>query len=352
MLLNLWKNKLCLTLGVNNIHSSTSFMSKNMGGAQSGEGMNIEKNELEFYHETVLLKESIESLSVGPGKVIIDGTLGGGGHTQLMLERGANVYAFDRDPDAIEYAQKRLKVHADRFQPIFANFADMREEWNKRGLDKVDGILLDIGVSSKQFDAAERGFSFSKEGPLDMRMGPACKVTAAEIINSWSEEAIAEVFWKYGEERASRKIARYLVKQRANQEFTTTTQLADAVEAIMPRRGKKIHPATKVFQGLRIEVNQELQALEKALENCEYLLKPGGRMAVISFHSLEDRMVKQFFRRKSQKEIDRPEWPAPRENPEYTFKLITRKPITASEDEVKRNKRSRSALLRVAQLDK
>ncbi|MFC5050216.1 16S rRNA (cytosine(1402)-N(4))-methyltransferase RsmH [Rubritalea spongiae] len=304
---------------------------------------------LPHYHETVLLEESVDAMLAGPGKVLVDGTLGGGGHTGLMLERGAEVYAIDRDPEAHAYAGKRLEKYGDRFRPVVGNFADALELLRERRVEQVDGWLVDLGVSSRQFDCDERGFSFQKEGPLDMRMGPSSPLTAADIVNTWSEQELARVFWEYGEERASRKIAKYICEQRALQPYTTTTQFAASIEKLIPRYGKKIHPATKVFQALRIEVNDELGALKQLLETAADLLAPGGRLCVISFHSLEDRMVKRFLKHASMQEIDRPEWPEPRPNPDYHFKAITRKPIKATAEEIQRNPRSRSAVLRVGE---
>jgi len=295
-----------------------------------------------------MLQESVDLVEAAPGKVIVDGTLGGGGHTQLMLEIGASVYGIDRDPEARAYATDRLSAHKERFSAIDGNFADVASLLLEQGVDEVDGILVDIGVSSRQFDAAERGFSFSKEGPLDMRMGPSCAYDAADIINHWDEAEISKIFWEYGEERNARRMAKYICEERAQTPFESTIQLADFIEKKFPRRGKKIHPVTKIFQALRITVNDELGALRKLLDTADQILKPGGVLAVISFHSLEDRMVKRHFRDTSQKEIDKREWPAPRPNPEYKYDLLTRKAVEATAEEISRNPRSRSAKLRAA----
>ena len=308
----------------------------------------IDSEELEHYHETVLLEESVHFMAPAKGKVLMDGTLGGGGHTEKMLEAGAIVYGVDRDPEALEYASRRLARFGDRFRPVKGNFADALELMQQQGVDKVDGVLVDLGVSSRQFDEASRGFSFSKEGPLDMRMGDTGP-TAADLVNGWEESELARIFWWYGEERSSRKIAKRLCEVRETKPFTTTTELAQCIEECCPRFGKRIHPATKVFQALRIEVNDELGALRKLLDTSDELLATGGRLCVISFHSLEDRMVKRFLKSASAKEIDRPEWPAPKPNPDYKFNIIARKPVKAGEDEVKRNARSRSAILRVGE---
>lgn len=282
------------------------------------------------------------------GKVLVDGTLGGGGHTEKMLEAGATVYGVDRDPEALAYAGRRLRRFGDRFIPVKGNFTDVKVLLEQVGVAKVDGVLVDLGVSSRQFDEAGRGFSFSKEGPLDMRMSDEGD-TAADLINHWDEAELARIFWQYGEERSSRKIAKMICEERVSEPFTTTTQLAESIERCAPRYGKKIHPATKVFQALRIEVNNELGSLRGLLDTAESFLAKGGRLCVISFHSLEDRMVKRFLKQTSAVEVDKKEWPAPRPNPEYFFKNISRKPVKAGEQEVKRNARSRSAIMRVGE---
>ncbi len=303
---------------------------------------------MEHYHDTVLLNEAVEFMAPAEGKVLMDGTLGGGGHTERMLAAGAIVYGVDRDPEALDYAGRRLARFGDRFIPVKGNFADAAELMKAHGLEKLDGILVDIGVSSRQFDDGARGFSFSKEGPLDMRMGDT-GITAAEIVNVWDESELARLFWEYGEERASRKIARHICEERVASPFKTTTELAEKIEKWMPRFGKKIHPATKVFQALRIEVNDELGSLRKLLDCSAEMLRSGGRLCVISFHSLEDRMVKRFLKKVSAREIDRPEWPEPKPNPDYTFRCLTRKPVKATVEEIARNPRSRSAVMRVGE---
>ncbi|MGB8169905.1 MAG: 16S rRNA (cytosine(1402)-N(4))-methyltransferase RsmH, partial [Chthoniobacteraceae bacterium] len=212
----------------------------------------------------------------------------------------------------------------------------------------VDGVLLDLGVSSRQLDAPERGFSFMKDGPLDMRMDPAGPITAADLVNTMSGEQLERIFRTLGEEPAARKVAAKLVRERMVQPFTTTLQLAQAIEAVIPRHGRA-HPATRIFQGLRIAVNRELEVLEEALATLSTRLAPGGRFAVLTFHSLEDRIVKTFFKEHSTPTIDRPEWPEARPNPLCIFKRITNKPTIASEAEQRANPRSRSAKLRVVE---
>ncbi len=299
-----------------------------------------------FHHVTVLRAEAVEALQPAEGRVLVDATLGGGGHSELMLEQGATVWGIDQDPAARKAARKRLAAYGDRLHIIAGNFRNATEMLRAEGLETVDGILADIGISSPQVDQAGRGFSFLAEGPLDMRMNPTAPRSAADIVNTAAESELASILWQYGEERASRAIARRIVQERAKGPITTTTQLASIIASVLPRKGKQ-HPATRSFQALRIAVNDELGALDALLESGLGLLKSGGRFAIITFHSLEDRAVKRYFDRVTRPEIDRPEWPAPRPNPEYAARLVTRKPIVAGEAELAANPRSRSAKLRV-----
>lgn len=298
------------------------------------------------FHEPVLLEETVRSLQPAPGKVFLDGTVGGGGHALALLEKGASLIACDQDPDAIAEASRRLSWYRERVRLLQVNFADALVEFRRLGIEAVHGVLLDLGVSSHQIDTPARGFSFQVDGPLDMRMNPALKRTAADCVNYASEEQLAKIFFVYGEEAAARRIAAHLVRARIRRPFQRTQELAHAIEAIIPRRGPR-HPATRVFQALRIAVNDELRILEQALPGLSQRILPGGRMAVISFHSLEDRIVKHYFREVSSEWIDRPEWPERRRNPKYAFRLITAHPIEPSEEEVTRNARARSAKLRV-----
>ena len=305
-----------------------------------------DENAPEFRHVTVLRNEAVEALQPAEGRVLVDATLGGGGHSELMLQKGATVWGIDQDPAARRAARKRLAPYADRLRIVAGNFRNAAELLRAEGLDAVDGILADIGISSPQVDQAGRGFSFLAEGPLDMRMNPATPRSAADIVNTAAESELADILWQYGEERASRAIARRIVQERDKAPITTTTQLADIIASVLPRKGKQ-HPATRSFQALRIAVNDELGALDALLESGLSLLKSGGRFAIITFHSLEDRAVKRYFDRVTRPEIDRPEWPAPRPNPEYAARQVTRKPIVASEAELAANPRARSAKLRV-----
>lgn len=312
------------------------------------DGVGLGQRNLPFYHLPVLLAEALEALQPAPGKLFFDGTLGGGGHTEALLQRGARVVAMDQDQQALAYAKERLKSYSDRFCALRGNFRYFPQIVEEAGLSGFDGMLVDIGVSSHQLDDATRGFSFNKEAPLDMRMNTDADQTASDLINTAAEQELVRVFFEYGEEPNARRIARAIVKARASRLIQTTTQLADIVAAVSPKRGKR-HPATLVFQALRIAVNDELAALRDFLAAAPQWLKPGGRLVVITFHSLEDRIVKQGFAHLSMPELDRPEWPAPRPNPDCVLKVITRKPIEASQGEIEINPRARSARLRVAE---
>lgn len=300
-----------------------------------------------FYHESVLMDEVVHFLAPTEGKFFIDGTLGGGGHTEALLRGSAVVKGIDRDPQARSYARERLSRFGDRFEAVAGCYSEMAVLAAKKGWPKADGILLDIGVSSWQIDAAERGFSFRNDGPLDMRMGEG-EMTAADIVNEWSDEELAKVFRELGEEKSAWRVAQWIVCEREKSPFKTTLQLADGIKRLFGRRGK-IHPATKVFQALRMTVNDELGELERFLNSSADLLKAGGRLGIITFHSLEDRMVKRHFRDASQVEIDRPEWPAPRPNPDCRYKLLTRKGVAPGGVEVEQNARARSSRLRVVE---
>jgi 16S rRNA (cytosine1402-N4)-methyltransferase len=300
------------------------------------------------YHRPVLAAEAIELLAPRPGALVVDATCGGGGHTEEILRKGADVLAFDQDSEAVEHASERLASYGGRVTLRQINFRKAGEVLDQLGITKIGGVLFDLGVSSHQLERAERGFSIMRPGPLDMRMDPRRELTAAIIVNSYSEEDLTRIFRDYGEEPAARRIASQLVKLRKTTPFYDTMQLAKVVEKIVWRHGRR-HPATQVFQALRMEVNDELGALEEGLRVLTARLESGARIAVISFHSLEDRIVKNFFRDHSRALLDRPEWPEPRPNPDFTLRLITSKPIEPTETEQRVNPRSRSAKLRVAE---
>ena len=300
------------------------------------------------YHESILLAEVVKFLAPAPGRIIVDGTLGGGGHSAALLAAGARVIGVDQDPEALAFAEALLGEGGENFRAVRSNFAKIGEALDALGVGKIDGALLDLGVSSRQLDAAERGFSFMREGPLDMRMDPGAPVSAADLVNTMSGEQLERIFRNFGEEPAARKVAVRLVRDRMVTPFTTTKQLADAVETVIPRRGRT-HPATRIFQALRIAVNRELDVLAEGLAQFSARLAPGGRLAVITFHSLEDRIVKTFFKTHATEFLDRPEWPEARPNPDFIFKAVTRKPVIASEAEQRANPRARSAKLRVVE---
>jgi 16S rRNA (cytosine1402-N4)-methyltransferase len=297
------------------------------------------------YHEPVLLEETVSVLAPLAGKIIVDGTLGGGGHSEALLAGGATVIGIDQDPAALDFAGKRLADFGDRFQAVHGTFANAAALLDGIGIGLIDGALLDLGVSSHQLDTPERGFSFQTDGPLDMRLNPTGPITAADLVNTLSGEQLERIFREYGEEPNARKVAVKLTRERMVKPFVTTLELAEAVESVIPRRSGT-HPATRVFQALRIAVNRELDALEQGLEQLTARLVPGGVFAVIAFHSLEDRIVKTFFKHRCTEWLDRPEWPEPRRNPDYIFQAITRKPVVAAAAEQRRNPRSRSAKLR------
>lgn len=295
------------------------------------------------YHTPVLLKEILEWLDPQPGKTFLDGTAGGGGHTRAFAERGAHVIAVDQDPEALAECERScagLPVTLWR-----GNFAELKHATTV----PLDGILLDLGVSSHQLDTPERGFAIRFHGPLDMRMGndDSDRETAAELLNRLPESEIARILFEYGEESRSRRIAAEIVKARP---LKTTEDLVDCVRRAMPFRTRpgEIHPATKTFQGIRIAVNEELGVLEQALPDAVACLKPGGRLAVISYHSLEDRLVKTTFNELAGKR-ENSDLPHPGPEPPVVLEILTKKPITPSDDELRQNPRSRSAKLRVGQ---
>jgi len=300
------------------------------------------------YHRPVLVTEMIELLAPRPGALIVDATCGGGGHTEAILQTGADVLALDRDPDALEFATSRLTSFGRRVILRRANFREATGVLEQLGIGRIGGALLDLGVSSRQLENPERGFSLMRNGPLDMRMDPRQELTAAEVVNGYAEEELTRIFREYGEEPAARRIASQIVKLRKETPFRETIALAKAIEKIVGRHGRR-HPATQIFQALRMEVNDELGALQEGLVGLTNRLEPGARIAVIAFHSLEDRIVKNFFRDRSREFLDRPEWPEPRPNPDFSLRLVTPKPIEPDAVEQRSNPRSRSARLRVAE---
>lgn len=290
------------------------------------------------YHVSVLLQETIDWLNVKPGKKYIDGTLGGAGHTKLILEKGGKVLGIDQDQDALNFVEDevrsgRLEVSSsDQLVLVRGNFQDVDVIAQEHRFGRVDGILLDLGISSHHVDEAARGFSFMKEGPLDMRMDQRLTVSASDLINGLNKGELSDVFYKLGEERFARRIAEAIVRARESKRIETTTELAEIVKHAVHVSKKGINPATKVFQSLRIAVNDELHAVREALPKAVRLLEPGGRLAVISFHSLEDRIVKHSFIDFEKRGLG---------------KVITKKPVVPNEEEIERNNRARSSKLRV-----
>lgn len=307
-------------------------------------------------HISVLLSETLDLLVTNPSGTYIDGTLGRGGHSQEILKRlnpEGRLIGLDRDLEAIEQTKEVLKPFGEQMQRLHGNFADMKELCEQVGVMEVDGVLLDLGVSSPQLDVAERGFSFGKDGPLDMRMDCTQGRSAADWVNEEDEQILADVIFRFGEERDSRRIARAIVQAREGRRIERTLELADIVErAKGGRRGAATHPATKTFQALRMAVNAELESLEQGLEAGLDMLKEGGRMAVITFHSLEDRMVKECFRRHTVKRESLQQGGEKLIYDEPAVRLINKKPLTASKEELTENPRSRSAKLRVAEREK
>jgi 16S rRNA (cytosine1402-N4)-methyltransferase len=302
-------------------------------------------------HVPVLFAEVLELLQPRQGGLYIDGTLGAGGHAAGLLDASApdgRLLAFDRDLEAIRFASERLSRYGDRFAAIHASYAAMGELAPDYGFAQVDGVLLDLGLSSRQLEDPERGFSFLLDGPLDMRFDTTQGAPAATLVNRLPEKALADLFWRYGEEQNSRRYARAIV---AGRPLATTRELADLIEKAAPAavRRKRIHPATQVFQALRIAVNDELAELESGLPAAIELLRPGGRAAVISFHSLEDRFVKNLFRDLARDCVCPPAQPYCTCDTVPQVKVVTRKVIMPGEAEVQENPRSRSARLRVAE---
>jgi len=300
------------------------------------------------YHVSVMADEVLALLRPAPGLIFLDGTAGGGGHTERFLQQGAEVVALDQDADAIAHCQARLAAYQSRLHLVETNFENAGAALDQLGIAEVGGALLDLGVSSHQLDTAERGFAMMKDGPLDMRMSSSNPQTAADLINTASAAELARIFREYGEEPRAMHLAVRIVAMREKRLLHTTFDLAAAVTSVIPRTGPR-HPATRVFQALRIAVNDELGVIHRGLAAVSARLARGGRLAVISFHSLEDRIVKNFFRDRSTEWIDRPEWPEPRRNPERIFRLLTPRPIDASSEEISANPRSRSAKLRVVE---
>ncbi len=301
-------------------------------------------------HISVLLNEAIDGLNIKDGLIYVDCTLGYAGHSGKILKKNKKgwLYAFDQDETAIEYSQKKLSKISNNFEIIKSNFENLKEELQKRGITKVDGILFDLGVSSPQLDTKERGFSYHQDARLDMRMDKTNKISAFEVVNNYSESNLITIFYRYGEERYSKSIARKIVEYRANKPIETTLELVEIIKSAVPEKYKReTHPAKRVFQAIRIEVNRELDVFEKALNDAIEMLNVNGRICVITFHSLEDKICKDIFKRNS--EINKVFKGLPNIPYEYLPKLKIIDKILPSKEELENNNRSRSATLRIAE---
>ena len=303
-------------------------------------------------HTSVLLQECIDSLVIKPNGIYVDGTLGRAGHSSEILKRIPNghLYCFDKDQQAILESEGRLAAIGSNFTIIHAGFKNLKSERQNRGVDEIDGLLLDLGVSSPQFDEASRGFSYRYDAPLDMRMDQSQPLSAYEVVNTYEFNELMRIFYRYGEDSFAKQVARKIEQARSVKPIETTFELVDIIKSAYPAKvlNSKGHPAKKIFQAIRIEVNDELSELETVLEDALAMLKIGGRVAVISFHSLEDRIVKEtFVRMSSQPKIDKRIPLLPGQLEEAPYRLVTKKPILAGEAELKENNRSHSAKLRV-----
>lgn len=309
-----------------------------------------------FHHTTVLLHETVDMLEIKPNGVYVDCTLGGAGHSEYLLSQlseTGHLYAFDQDQTAIENAKVKLAPYLKKNMVTFvkANFRELKTALNSLGVYQVDGVFYDLGVSSPQLDEAERGFSYHQDAMLDMRMDQSAYLTAKTVVNEYSYHDLVKIFYRYGEEKFSKQIARAIEKKRVDHEIQTTGELVEIIKEVIPApaRRKGGHPAKRVFQAIRIAVNDELGAMEESLQQAIEILKIDGRVSVITFHSLEDRLVKTIFKEYSTAQDTPPGLPVIPEEFQPTLKLVTRKPIIPSESEVERNRRARSAKLRVAE---
>lgn len=308
---------------------------------------------MEFEHVTVLLHEAVKGLKVQPDGTYVDATLGGGGHSGLILSQlnHGHLYSFDQDQTAIDYNLQHLKTYLDAGRVTFIkdNFRHLKLALANQGVRKIDGIVYDLGVSSPQFDDAERGFSYQHDARLDMRMNQQQKLSAYEVVNQWSYDQLVRILYRYGEEHFAKSIARNIARHRQQQPIKTTFELVDVIKEAIPARARRHggHPAKKTFQAIRIAVNDELGALEESLDQAFELLNVGGRISVITFQSLEDRLVKTMFREKSSLQDVPAGLPVIPDNLQPDFQLVNRKPIRPSADELQHNHRAHSAHLRI-----
>lgn len=305
-----------------------------------------------FNHTTVLLAETVDGLAVRPDGIYVDCTLGGAGHSEYLIQQlssEGHLYCFDQDTIALDNAKEKLKDYSGRVTFIHSNFRHLKEELAKLGVTEVDGILYDLGVSSPQLDTPERGFSYNHDAPLDMRMDQTSELSAYHVVNEWPYEKLVKIFFRYGEEKFSKQVAREIERARAEKPVETTFELVELIKRGIPAAARRTggHPAKRIFQAIRIAVNDELGAAEDSLEQSLTLLKPHGRLSVITFHSLEDRLVKTMFKEASSLPELPPNLPVIPQELQPDFKLVTRKPIVPSEEELAVNNRSRSAKLRI-----
>lgn len=306
---------------------------------------------MEFHHISVLLNECIDNLNIRPDGIYVDGTMGGGGHSLEIVKRltTGRLICIDQDPNAHEAAGKRLAEYKDRITFVRDNFGNIKSILDSLEIEKIDGMLLDIGVSSHQLDEAERGFSYQQDAPLDMRMNPDRPFSAYDVVNGYDEDELDRVIFTYGEERWARRIAQFIVKEREAKPIETTGELVDIIKKAVPKGARKDgpHPAKRTFQAIRIEVNGELEVLQRAIDDVAARLAVGGRLCIITFHSLEDRIVKEAFRKQENPCICPPQFPVCVCGKKPLGRVITRKPILPSKEELEENPRSRSAKLRV-----
>lgn len=309
---------------------------------------------MEFKHVSVLLNECIENLNIKPNGIYVDGTLGGAGHSLKIAQKlgeGGMLVVFDQDINAINIGRERLKEYSNKVKFVHKNFVNIKEELLKLGINKIDGMLLDLGVSSHQLDERERGFSYMQDASLDMRMDIRNELTAEYIVNNYSEKDIEKIIKLYGEENWAKRIAQFIVEERKNKKIETTGELVEIIKKAIPKKARMDgpHPAKRTFQALRIEVNNELGIIDKTIVDAAYMMNSEGRICIITFHSLEDRIVKNIFKELYEDCICPKEFPICQCDKEQIVKIITRKPILPSDKEIEENPRSRSAKLRVAQ---
>ncbi|MFI3209822.1 MAG: 16S rRNA (cytosine(1402)-N(4))-methyltransferase RsmH [Peptostreptococcaceae bacterium] len=309
---------------------------------------------MEFHHVSVLFDECIENLNINPDGVYVDCTMGGAGHSKEIVKRLSSkglFIGFDQDKNAIATATERLKDYSDRVKFVHSNFENIKEELLKLGIEKIDGVLADLGVSSHQLDEADRGFSYMQDAPLDMRMDVRCEFSAYDVVNTYSEQELAKIIKDYGEDNWAKRIAKFIVEKRNEKEIETTGELVDIIKGAIPKKARLDgpHPAKRTFQAIRIEVNNELGVITKMIEDAVSMMNEGGRVCIITFHSLEDRIVKNAYKELALDCICPSYIPICQCDKESLVKVITRKPIIPTDLEIEENPRSRSAKLRVCE---